>query len=142
MTTWIDALPVLGPLFQDPSFKWWVLCCYVAIGPVPHETTLPPVSGSTDRVTITRWKWGGMMRAIVVAAFGHAKLADRVGSLEDGVERLARQFGALVAFLEGERGASLQKHVETVSIAPPSNVSADDIPPTVSRRGQHVSRPQ
>lgn len=120
MSTWADAIPIIGPLLAnaEPSFKWWLLAVYVAIGPVPHETQLPPAPGVTEGVTITRWKWGGCMRAIVVAAFGHAKLADRVGSLENGVERLARQFGALLAFLEGH-GLPVPAQADTGSIAPP-----------------------
>jgi hypothetical protein len=117
-----------------------VFAVYVAIGPVPHETQLPPAPGVTEGVTITRWKWGGCMRAIVVAAFGHAKLADRVGALEDGVERLARQFGALLAFLEGH-GLPIPPQADTSSIMPPASTSVVPTPHVESHPSPQSRRP-
>jgi hypothetical protein len=95
-----ETLPWVGPLLADAQFRWWLLGIYLAIGPVPEETT-------KDGVTTSRWKWGGLLRIALIGALGHSRLADRVGSLETAVEQMSAGLTAVIAELRVWRGAGV-----------------------------------
>lgn len=130
-----DTIPILGPLLADPQFRWWLLGIYLAIGPVPEDV----LSKQTGEIVGTRWRWGGLLRVLLIAATGHSKLADRVGSLELAVDHINAGMGAVVAELRAWRGAFERAGVTgparpadgTSIIPPPSTTSAvvdDGIP--------------
>jgi hypothetical protein len=84
-----ETIPYIGPLLADPQFRWWLLCVIVAIGPVPEDVPRP--AGEKGEM-LTRWKMGGLLRVLMTAAASHARLADRVGQLEDAFERFGKDF--------------------------------------------------
>lgn len=136
-----DTIPVLGPLLSDPQFRWWLLGIYLAIGPVPEDV----LSKQTGEVTGTRWRWGGLLRVLLIAATGHSKLADRVGSLELAVDHISAGMGAVVAELRAWRGAFERAGIagparpaDGVSIPPPpasavAAVGGDEVIPQPRR---------
>ncbi len=92
-----EAIPYIGPLFADAQFRWWFLGLLVSVGPVPEDVTIKTTkkteSGETvETVTVTKWRMGGLLRVLMTAAASHARLADRLGSLETAFEQFGKDF--------------------------------------------------
>lgn len=112
-----EALPILGPLLADPSFRWWLLGTFVAIGPVPQEYVEKiERAGVVSEARTTRWHWGGLLRIALIGVVGHSKLAERVGSLETAVQGMTGTMRELIVEFRTHRGAT----VATPEVAPVS----------------------
>jgi hypothetical protein len=153
---WTTALPVLGPLLAKPHIEWWFLAVVLLFGVPAKETEYETEIDETGRAVIDtngrpirravqRWRSRGLVAAIWVGVTGHARLADRVGALELGVETLKDGLTAVVAEIRALRDAlertGIARPVSRAdggSILPPP--IADELP-AQSRRPM-PSRPQ
>jgi hypothetical protein len=146
-----DTIPVLGPLFADAQFRWWLLGIYLAIGPVPED--IPSKSPDPREPPITKWRWGGLLRVLMLGAVGHSRLADRIGQLESAVDSVGTGMAIVVTELRALRGAlgragiiglapeAEDQNVGPVSsIGPVSAVACGDVVPQIRR--SVPSRPQ
>jgi hypothetical protein len=148
------AIPLLGPLLAKPYIEWWCLAAVLLFGIPVRETEFEPevdaqgrpvldADGRQVRRMVQRWRSRGLVAAMWVGATGHARLADRVGALEGGVETLREGLSAVVFELRAWRTALEARgltapapRADGTSVAPPSVES-----PAQSRRGI-TSRPQ
>lgn len=100
-----EAVPILGPLLADAQFRWWLLGLLLALGPVPEDVTLKSTkkaeSGGEiiETSTITKWRFGGLLRVLMTAAASHSRLADRVASLETTVQFMGSSMSSFTAEL-------------------------------------------
>lgn len=119
------AIPLLGPLLAKPHIEWWLLAVILLFGIPAKETEYEPETDERGRIThdaegrvvkraVQRWRSRGLVAAIWVGATGHARLADRVGALEAGVETVTQGLSAVVAELRAWRDA-----LERSGLAPP-----------------------
>jgi hypothetical protein len=136
-----EAIPVLGPIFADASFRWWLLGTLVAIGPVPEEHIEKiDRAGVITEVRTTRWRWGGLLRIALIGVVGHSRLADRVGSLETAVDGMTGTMRELIVEFRTHRGAVVDAGGNRNVATPVVNtVRCDDVEP---RRTSVPSRPQ
>lgn len=148
------ALPVIGPLLAKPHIEWWVLAVVLLFGIPAKETEYEPETDDRGRLVrdaegrvikraVQRWRSRGLVAALWVGATGHARLADRVGALEAGVETVTQGLAAVVAELRAWRDA-----LERAGLTPPVSRAdgttlvppAPEEVPTQSRRPM-ASRP-
>lgn len=100
-----DAIPILGPLLADAQFRWWLLGLMIVLGPVPEDstqrTTKKTETGAeiVESTTITKWRFGGLLRVLMTAAASHSRLADRIASLEGTVKDMGSSMSSFTAEL-------------------------------------------
>ncbi len=100
-----EAVPILGPLLADAQFRWWLLGLLLALGPVPEDVAVKTAKKSESGIeiietsTVTKWKFGGLLRVLMTAAASHSRLADRVASLETTVGLMGSSMSSFTAEL-------------------------------------------